>query len=274
MERKGKLRIVVLIITIVIFVLMGISFAVQGSSPSGSILGTVLSPVQQLFSRMGNSVGGFFGFIGDMKDFQQENLELKEQVDALSQQVRELEDYKDENERLRQLLALKTNTQDMDMVGCEIIAKDPGNWFHTFTVDKGSHDGIQVDDSVVSGQGLVGKVTEVGPNWAKVLTIIDSNSSVGAMISRTQDFAIIDGELSLADKGQCKLNYITQDSSLVVVGDAVVTSGLGGVYPAGLLIGTVSEIKSDALGYSQYAIIDTSVDFERIREVMIIRKNG
>ena len=171
-----------------------------------------------------------FDFIGDMKNYQQENLELKDTVDELSQTVRELEGYKEENERLRQLLELKSNTQNLDMVGCEVIAKEPGNWFYSFTVDKGSNDGIKVDDAVVSGQGLVGRVTEVGIGWAKVLTIIDSNSSVGAMISRTQDFAIIDGDLSLADKGQCQLNYITKDSSLVVVGDAVVTSGLGGVY--------------------------------------------
>lgn len=270
MEKNRKARAAVLIITAFIFVFMGISFAAQGTS-SGHILETILSPAQHLFSKIGSSIGGFFGFIGDMKDFQQENLELSEQVEALSEQVRELESYKQENERLRQLLALKSNEASRDMVGCEVIAKDPGNWFDTFTVDRGSDDGISVDDAVVAAQGLVGRVTEVGSGWAKVLTIIDSSSSVGAMISRTQDFAIVDGELSLADKGQCRLSYLTQDSSLVVVGDEVVTSGLGGVYPEGLLIGTVSEIKSDSLGYSQYAVVDTAVNFERIREVMIIR---
>ena len=186
----------------------------------------------------------------------------------------ELERYKDENERLRMMLELKSNAQDKDMVGCEVIAKDPGNWFYSFTVDKGSHHGIKVDDAVISNQGLVGRVTDVGHNWAKVLTIIDADSSVGASISRTQNLAIVDGDLSLADSGQCMMNFITNDSSLVVVGDTVVTSGLGGVYPAGVLIGTVSEIKSDAMGYSQYAVIDTAVDFERIREVMIIRSEG
>ncbi len=270
MDKNKKLKIVLLAVTVVIFILMGVSFAARNASSPGNILGTVLRPVQQLFSRIGGGVGGFFGFIGDMKDFQAENLGLKDQVAVLEEKVRELEACKQENERLRQLLDLASNETDRDMVGCEVIAKDPGNWFYTFTIDKGSDAGIAVDDTVIAGHGLVGRITEVGSGWAKVLTIIDTDSSVGALISRTQDFAIIDGELSLADNGKCRLSYVTKGTSLVL-GDAVVTSGLGGVYPEGILIGTVSEIKSDSLGYSQYAVVDTAVDFERIREVMVIR---
>ncbi len=272
MEKKRTLRIVVLIITVVIFITMGLSFAVGGAS-SGGFLNAIFSPVQNVFTHVGNGIGGFFGFIGDMKNLQQENLELKDQIDILSEQVRQLESYKQENERLRQLLELRANNGDRDMIGCEVIAKEPGNWVHSFTIDRGSDDGISVDDTVIAGQGLVGRIMEVGGSWAKVLTIIDADSSVGAMISRTQDFAIVDGDLALADSGKCTLKYVTQDTSLVVVGDEVVTSGLGGVYPGGILIGTVSEINSDSLGYSQYAEVDTAVDFERIREVMVIR-NG
>ena len=274
MDRKKRLGIVVLILVIVIFVVMGISFATMSSnaSPSGGILGATFRPVQRVLSSIGNGVGGFFGFVGDMKDMQEENIELKEEISALSTRVRDMEGYEQENERLRQLLELKSNQPEYDMVGCEVIAKEPGNWFDYFTIDKGTNDGIQKNDPVVSGAGLVGHVTEVGANWARVQGIIDSESSVGAKITRTQDFAIADGDLALADSGRCKLSYVTQNSSLVL-GDAVVTSGLGGVYPEGLLIGTVSEIKSDSLGYSQYAVIDTAVDFERVQEVLVIRTN-
>ncbi len=273
MGKNRKLHLVMLCIAVVILLAMGISFATSKSpsSASGSVVGTMLRPVQGFFSSIGDSVGGFFGFIGDMKNFQQENLELKDKVNELSAKVRELEGYRQENDRLRQLLDFKASSSQWDMVGCEVIAKEPGNWFHSFTIDKGEHDGICVDDAVLSGYGLVGKVTEVGPTWSKVLTIIDTESSVGAQNGRTQDFAIVDGDLSLAEEGKCKLNYLTKDSSLVV-GDSIVTSGLGGVYPKGILIGIVSEIKSDSMGYSQYAILDTAVDFERIQEVMVIRK--
>lgn len=273
MKRNKKLHIVMLSVCVVILISMGISFATKGSSSApGNLIGTVLQPAQKLFSSIGNGVGGFFDFIFDMKDFQQENLELKDEVNRLSARVRELEAYGRENERFRQMLEFKTADTERDIVGCEVIAKEPGNWFYSFTIDKGSGDGLKPDDTVISGYGLVGRITEVGPNWAKVVSIIDSESSVGALISRTQDLAIADGELALADDGKCKLNYLTKDTNLVL-GDTVVTSGLGGVYPEGILIGTVSEIKSDSMGYSQYAVIDTAVDFEKIQEVMVIR-NG
>ncbi len=275
MGKNRKVHLVMLCVAVAVFIVMGITFATSKnpSSASGNVLGTVLRPVQGFFSSIGDGVGGFFGFIGDMKNFQQENLELKDKVDELSAKVRELEGFRQENERLRQLLDFKSAASQWDMVGCEVIAKEPGNWFHSFTIDKGEHDGIRVDDAVLSGYGLVGRVTEVGPTWAKVLTIIDTESSVGALNSRTQDFAIVDGDLSLAEEGKCKLSYLAKNSS-PVVGDSILTSGLGGVYPEGILIGSVSDIKSDSMGYSQYAIIDTAVDFERIREVMVIRNGG
>ncbi len=275
MGKNRKVHLVMLCVAVAVFIVMGITFATSKnpSSASGNVLGTVLRPVQGFFSSIGDGVGGFFGFIGDMKNFQQENLELKAKVDELSAKVRELEGFRQENERLRQLLDFKSAASQWDMVGCEVIAKEPGNWFHSFTIDKGEHDGIRVDDAVLSGYGLVGRVTEVGPTWAKVLTIIDTESSVGALNSRTQDFAIVDGDLSLAEEGKCKLSYLAKNSS-PVVGDSILTSGLGGVYPEGILIGSVSDIKSDSMGYSQYAIIDTAVDFERIREVMVIRNGG
>lgn len=265
--------IITLIITVVIFILMGVSFALVNSNSSFSgtnAAGVVVSPVQKFFSSIGNSVGGFFEFVCNMKGYQEENEKLLEQVEQQEQKLREMESFEKENQRLRALLELKDNNADKDMVGCEVIAKDPGNWFDVFTIDKGKNYNIKKNDVVVTNNGLVGRITEVGNNWAKVVAIIDTDSSVGAILTRTQDIAIVDGDMALSDSGQCKLSSVTNGSSLVV-GDEVETSGLGGIYPKGILIGTVSEVKSDATGYSQYAIIDTAVDFERIREVLVIR---
>lgn len=265
--------IVTLIITVVIFILMGVSFALNknGSSFTGAnAAGVVVSPVQNFFSSIGNSVGGFFEFIGNAREYKAENKELKDKTDQQAQQIRELESYKQENQRLRALLELKESHLDKDMVGCEVIAKDPGNWFDAFTIDKGKNYNIKKNDVVVTNNGLVGRISEVGNNWARVVTIIDTDSSVGAVMTRTQDIVIADGDMTLSDRGQCKLSSVTNAASLVV-GDEVETSGLGGIYPKGILIGTVREVKSDTSGYSQYAIIDTAVDFERIREVLVIR---
>lgn len=271
MNRKRLTLIVVIIITAVIFVLMGVSAAVyQNTSVSGAnIVGTVLAPVQKFFTNISDSVGGFCSFVSDMGRYKDENEELRTRVDELEQQNRELQEFRDENNRLRQWLDLKDNNQDMELVLCEVIAKDPGNWFNVFKIDKGTSSGIQKNDAVITPKGLVGHVVEVGHNWAKVVSIIDADSSVGAIVSRTGDIAIADGELVLADEGKCKLNYVTREAS-VVVGDTVETSGLGGVYPKGLLIGTVTEIKNDALGFSQYAIIEPAVDFKRLSEVAVV----
>lgn len=265
--------IITLVITVIIFILMGVSFAMLrgGSSFTGAnAANVVVSPVQKFFSSIGNSVGGFFEFISDAKNYKEENKELKDKTEQQAQTIRELESYKQENQRLRALLELKDSHSDKDMVGCEVIAKDPGNWFDAFTIDKGKNYNIKTNDVVVTNGGLVGRVTEVGNNWARVVAIIDTDSSLGAVVTRTQDIAIVDGDLTLSDSGQCRLSSLTDTTSLVV-GDEVETSGLGGIYPKGILIGTVREIKSDVSGYSQYAIIDTAVDFERIREVMVIR---
>ncbi len=265
--------IVTLIITVVIFISMGISFALVGSNSSFSGVNfaeVIVSPVQKFFSAVGGSVGGFFEFIADMRGYKEENLELLEKSDKQAQQIRELESYQQENQRLRALLELKENNADKDMIGCEVIAKEPGNWFDVFTIDKGKNYSIKKNDVVVTNNGLVGRITEVGTTWAKVVAIIDTDSSVGAMVSRTQDIAIVDGDMALADRGQCKLNAITSAASLVV-GDEIETSGLGGIYPKGILIGTINEIKSDPSGYTQYAVIDMAVDFERLREVLVIR---
>lgn len=271
--KKKVMLIVTLIITVVIFISMGISFALVGSNSSFSGVNfaeVIVSPVQKFFSAVGGSVGGFFEFIADMRGYKEENLELLEKSDKQAQQIRELESYQQENQRLRALLELKENNADKDMIGCEVIAKEPGNWFDVFTINKGKNYSIKKNDVVVTNNGLVGRITEVGTTWAKVVAIIDTDSSVGAMVSRTQDIAIVDGDMALADRGQCKLNAITSAASLVV-GDEIETSGLGGIYPKGILIGTINEIKSDPSGYTQYAVIDMAVDFERLREVLVIR---
>ncbi len=273
-RRKRLTLLIVLAITVCIFIIMGVSAALgQNTSASGTnFLGSILRPVQKLFTNVGTSVTDFFSFASDMGRFKEENETLKARVDELEQENRSLAALQEENARLREWLDFKEANPSLDIAMGEVIAKDPGVWFNVFTIDKGTNDGIQKDDVVVNTRGLVGRVMDVGANWAKVLSIIDEDSSVGAINSRTRDIAIVDGELLLGEEGRCKLNYISKDASLVV-GDTIETSGLGGVYPPGILIGTVVEIKSDPQGFSQYAVIEPSVDFKHVQEVAVIRAN-
>ncbi len=274
MDKKKKLIIIVLCITVALLVFMGVTFArVRNSRETTYANNTVnvaLSPFQRFFSDIGGGISDFFSYFHDMKTYKEDNLELKEEVEELKRRIRELESFGVENARLREILELKSTDLEDKMVVCEVSAKDPGNWFHVFTIDKGSNYGIKKDDAVIAREGLVGRVTEVGSNWAKVTSIIDSNSSVGAVIKRTEEIALIDGDMTLAEQGKCRLDYIKSDIS-IVPGDVIETSGLGGIYPKGILIGTVSEIKDDSTGYTRYAIVDTVVDFEKVREVVVIK---
>ena len=276
MNKKKRLITIVLSITIVAFIFMGVSFATMNSKNSdvtvSNVVNTIISPFQKFFSGFGNWVGDLFVYREDMQTYREENLALKEEVEELKREVRELSAYESENERLRDILELKSNDLAGRMVVCEVSAKDPGNWFYVFTIDKGKNYGIKKNDAVMTNSGLCGRVSEVGNNWAKVITIIDSDSSVGAVISRTGEIALIDGDVTLAEHGRCRLNYIKSDVS-IAVGDTIETSGLGGVYPKGIMIGTVSEIKNDTSGYTRYAIVDTAVDFEKIREVIVIKSD-
>lgn len=275
-KMNKKWFIVICILSAFVFVFMGVSYALAGSgrsNPVSSAAEFIFRPVQSVFSKAGRSVGGFFEALSNVYTYREENERLQEEIDVLKQETRSIESLKQENERLRELLNFKETSTEYDMEGCEVIAKDAGNWFNIFTVDKGKNSGISKDDVVVQRRALVGKVTEVGDDWAKVTSIIEPESSVGALVTRTQDIAVAEGDLTLADQGQVKLSFIT-DSAGLVVGDSIETSGIGGVYPQGLLIGTVREVLTDHMGAS-YAVIDTEADFERIQEVMVIKsQNG
>lgn len=274
MKSSKKAWLIFLIVVVLFsFIIMGISFAKGsgGKTTGDGIAGVVLKPFQTAFSFVSNKTSDFFEFWVDMKTLKEENLALSEEVDKLNAQNRELLGFRAENERLRELLALKESGSLGETVGCDIIAKDPGNWFNIFTLDKGQNDGISVNDVVVTAKGVVGRISEVTKTTSKVVSIIDVNSSVGALVTRTQDIGSLDGELALGEEGLARLNYITSGAKLVS-GDTIETSGLGGIFPKGLLIGTVTEAKDSVSGLSGYAIVKPAVDFERIREVLVIKK--
>lgn len=234
-----------------------------------SAVNTVLAPFQKVISAAGSGISSFFGYFGDIKELREENKALNEKIANLENENRALSGYKTENERLKELLDLNSSLSEYKTVGCRVIAKDSGNWFDTFTVDKGKSDGIKVNQNVVTNGGLVGRVYEVGAGWAKVITIIDESSSLGCCISRTGDIAVVEGDLELSEKGLCKLSYMSSGSD-AAVGDTVETSGLGGIYKKGLLIGKIKELHTDTQGLTQYAVIEPAVDFGKISEVLII----
>lgn len=263
------------IIIIVVTLAMLIVIALSANSSSrvnwlGNAVSIPLAPAQGFFSFLGEKIQGSLSLFKDIKVVREENEGLKAQIDKLEKEKRELERYRQEIKELRDVLDFRDQYHDYDFLGVNIIAKDPGNWFHVFTIDRGGKDGIKPDFPVITGRGLVGRVSTVWPLSSKVISVIDEDSTVSAIISKTRDYVLVKGDITLKSQGLCKLEYIPADID-VTVGDTVETSGIGGIFPKGIIIGTIKEVKGNDSSFSKYAIIAPAVDFKRLEEVVVLK---
>lgn len=267
---KNKLFLL-LIATIIIFTVIGIS-AQQNSSINkfSSVFSVVMSPLQQFFSFSGQKIEGSLTFFNDIKALKKENDDLKATVDQMQKDNRELAVYKEENQKLKETLNLKDEFNDYDFVGANVIAKDPGNWFNVFRIDRGGSDGIGNDFPVITSSGLVGRVINPDPTSSKVVSIIDVDSVVSGIISKNRYVVVVKGDITLKDQGLCRMDYIPAEAD-VEVGDTVETSGLGGIFPKGIIIGRVKAVSQSTSELDRYAVIDPAVDFKRLEEVFILK---
>lgn len=267
---RNKGRLILIGVTALLILIMALS-TIPALKPNivSNAVGVIISPVQKVISKTINSTQGFFSFIFNMEKYQTENEELKSKVAFLEKEIRETEELKKENTRLRSMLDMRERTVEYETETAEVIAKDAGNWFVAFTVDKGSADGVELYDPVITDKGLVGYVSEVGTTYSKVTSIIDSTTSVAASVKRTGDSAVVEGDLKLQEQGRCRMVYVDKDS-IITAGDDLETSGMGGIYPKGIYIGKVLEITDDGTGLSQQANIEPAVDFDSVAEVFII----
>lgn len=266
---ENKVTSLVVILTILFLFFIAISTGEKAKMNWGKDgLNMALEPFQIIFSKSVNSVANFFTHFKDIDDERAKNKELENQVAALEDKLRQSENYKEENNSLRNLVNLNIKSYAKEFQIAEIIARSPNNWNSEFTISKGSADGIEKDNVVITEKGLVGYISEVGTTWSRVRTILNSGTSVGIKIVRSQEFALTTGELPLQKSNQTRLSYITEDTN-VLIGDSIETSGLGGIYPAGILVGTVANLQESTLGSS--AVVTTSVDFSKLQEVMVIK---
>ncbi len=261
---KGILAaIAAVIILIVIFVTPAKTVIVR-------VGGNIISPVCSFFSGIGNSVSDHFSYMGKSKTVYETNKALEKENAVLKNKLKAATGLESENKRLKALLDLKNDYADIPSVGAEIVARESGNWFTVFTINKGEKDGVKKNQPVLCDGGLVGHTTDVGSNWAKVVTLIDTSHSASAMAERSGDYVQIDGEITLMGGGLCKMTNVSDDAD-VIVGDVLVTSGIGGVYPKGIVIGTVSEFKKDEEGTGSFAVVKPAVDFKRLNELLVLK---
>lgn len=240
----------------------------------GGVLNTVSGylfvPIQKGINYVGWYLSDRTDNLQDLRDVMAERDALQEQVDQLTIENGQLMQDKYELEDLRELYELDRSYSDYSKVAAKVIGKDSGNWFHSFIIDKGTDDGIQVDMNVLSGSGLVGIVTKTGPDWAQVRAIIDDTSNVSAMILTTADNCMVSGDLQLMSEGVISLSQLKDSDHEVMPGAKVVTSQVSDKYHPGLLIGYVQEVHMDANNLTKSGTITPAVDFEHLRSVLVI----
>ena len=243
------------------------------TAPLQETAGIVIVPFEKSIEKIGSMVRSVRDSFKDKQDLLFENEELKAELDSLTTQNNKLIQDQGEYQRLKELYNLDQTYEDYPKVAATIISKDPGNWYDTFMINKGSDDGIRVDNNVIAGKGLVGIVTEVGSSWATVRSIIDDSSSVSAMTVSTSDNCIVNGDLELIDEGKLRFEQLYDQENKVTVGERIVTSNISEKFVEGLFIGYVSEVQVDSNNLTKTGTIVTPVDFLHLKDVFVITVN-
>ncbi len=264
----------VLCLIIVVFVLSVVVGVVDATNPDvtfvENVVQVIVTPVQKLFTNAGEKVSDFFGYFSNVDKLRNEIENLKIENAQLQNKLDKAELSSLETDELRKLLSLKEAYPEMEFEAAQVIARDPSNWYNTFVIDKGAVDGIATNQPVVSeDKTLVGRISEVGTTWARVITLNDPGHSAGAEVVRSGEYGIVDGDSTVSGNGTFKLSFISKNAN-IIVGDRIVTSGLGGIYPRGLTIGKVLEIRPDLQGISQYAVITPEANIEKLRTVLVM----
>lgn len=267
-------KYVLIILTTVCIISFFVSLVanVKGG-PLNTVAGYIFVPMQKGV----NSTGNFFlektNEFKKLSEVLEENEQLKKQNDELIQQlnINKLDQYQLDN--LRELLELSEKYPAYEKVAASVIASDGGNWFSTFTIDKGTNSGISVGMNVMAGSGLVGIVTDVGKNWAKVRSIINDSNRVSAMVSTTGDNFIVYGSLQMMNSENCiTFSGLKDDDNEVKVNDPVVTSYISDEYQQGILIGYIDSIEDNSNHLTKSGRIRPVVDFEHLQEVLVIKE--
>lgn len=261
---------VVIVIVLICLGLAVYSGATGKSNPVSDGIGMALSPLQKGVSKVSNMVSQGKAYFDGYDALEEENAALKKKVSELEQELRDAAVATEENDRLRSLLGLQERHRSFELRPAEVIARSPGDWATTISLDQGANQGVAVNDLVVTVDGnMVGYVSSVAPTYCDVTTVIDTNMQAGALVTRTREAAIAEGDYTLMNEGSLRLSYLEPDSD-VVIGDTVETSGRGGVFPKGVMIGTIERVVPEDNGISNYAVVKPFADVEKITNVAIV----
>lgn len=234
-----------------------------------NLAGSLITPVQNFCSTVAKYGGNLVQAYTDYEELKEENTRLKSELASAGQLIRDAEEYANENQSLKAMLGIAEEHADFEFSACLVVGSDQNGYSHTLTLNKGSADGLSKKNLVMTADGVVGYINELGLTWSKVTTVLDSSCEIGAIVTRTQDIGVLDWDYTLSEDGLLKLAYL--DAGVVLnSGDAVETSGVGGVFPKGVLLGRVRELRTESHGISQYAVLEPAVDVDNVSTVFVI----
>lgn len=260
------------ILIAVIFVMFGLMLytASTGSSLAANLLGFLSTPMEKVSTVVTNNAAATARSAARSKeDLERENAALKQQVDDLNKKLINYYSYQQENAQLRKFLELKNENPDFKPVSAAVVGRDPSELFYQFTIDQGTAAGISVNDPVVTEAGVVGWISAANSSYSRVTTILSPDTKISAVDKVNRDTGVVGCDLKLADAGMLKLSYLSAGTT-VKPGDIIVTSGIGGVYPRNLAVGTVKDVKNAEYDVSLYAEVTPFVDVKTVRDVMVI----
>ena len=238
-------------------------------SLSRNVIGTVTAPIRWCVTVIGDGFSGIGKYFSGIGTLAEQNEELERENAAVREEIGRAELLEKENERLRKYLQMKTDYPDLLLEEGMIISYSSGNYMSMFTLNRGTLHGVDVNMPVIVPEGIVGYVTDVGLNWCRVSTLIESSGSVGAYVARSGSVGIVSGDPTLKEDGICKMSYLEENAD-ILAGDLILSSGTGSVYPADLVIGTVTAVESDEYNRTPVAIVRPAVDFASLQYMMIV----
>ena len=268
-KKVGSIGIILTVIILIILVIMT-NTDIRKMSYFENIVSSIVMPVQNGLRNLKNKFAGNTSFFESIDKLSKENEELKKKNSELEQTLREFEVVKSENETLKEYVNLKEKYKSYSTIPAYVINKDIGNYSNIIVINVGKEDGIKENMTVIANEGLVGYVISVTDHTSKVQTIIDTATAVTSTISTTKDTIIVQG--TLEDKNILKATYIPTEAN-VLQGDSVETSGIGGIYPKGIHIGTIKEVFNTKNITDRYATVEPSVNFAKLDTILVILNN-
>ncbi len=249
-----------------------LSYFSTNASPLVNLMNTVASPFRAVSTSVANWISDKRNYYEDTTALKEENEALKRQIAEMEAAVRQGETDSQENAFLRELLDLRKQRRDLsDFETATVMERSVTNWTSSLTLNKGSVHGVEVGDCVIDGRGnLVGRISEAGYDWSTVLTVVDTDTSLGARVYRTQDIGIANGDFALMGEGLLRLDSLPVSCQLLE-GDLIVTSGLGGYLPPDLVIGSVTSLQADDSDTAVYAVLTPAAELDSLTEVCIIK---